>query len=111
MKRDEKRLGDFELVLALTLLRLGDGAYGAAMLREIEEHTARRVSLGAVYKTLDRLERKGMVRSRVGEPTGVRGGRRRKFYRLETPGKRALQRTLGDLRALSRGLDEQWRAV
>lgn len=99
------KLSEFELLLALAMVRLGDEAYGAALAREIEERTGRNVSLGAVYKTLERLDGKGFLTSRVGAPRATRGGRRRKYYRLRAAGRRALEQTLADLDAMRHGLD------
>jgi DNA-binding PadR family transcriptional regulator len=86
-------LGEFELVVMLTLLHLGDEAYGMTIRVEIEERTERPVSIGAVYTTLRRLERKGLVASQLGEPSPSRGGRAKKFFRLEPAGLEALERS------------------
>ena len=104
-KRSAAKLSEFELLLALAMVRLGDEAYGAALTREIEERTGREVSLGATYKTLDRLDGKGFLTSRIGPPLATRGGRRRKHYRLTDPGRQALKQTLADLDAMRHGLD------
>jgi PadR family transcriptional regulator len=82
--------GEFEQLVLLALLRLGNGTFGAAIHREIVTRTGRNVPASAVYVTLDRLEGKGMVSSYTGDPTPQRGGRRRKHYLLDTPGQRAL---------------------
>jgi len=96
-------LGEFEQLILLAILRGGDEAYGAAIQRELE--TVRRsVNLGAVYTTLIRLEAKGLVSSRMGEPGAERGGRRRRYYRILPVGKRALQRSLDAVRTLTAGL-------
>lgn len=97
-------LGELEQVVLLALLRLGDGGFGVAVQAEIEGRTQRRVSLGAVYTTLARLEQKGLVASRVGDPTPQRGGRRKKLYRVLPKGKRALVTSIETLHALARGL-------
>ena len=68
-------LGEFELLVLSALLRLGDDAYGVAIRAEIEERAGRNASIGAVYATLERLEKKGLIRSRMGEATPERGGR------------------------------------
>jgi DNA-binding PadR family transcriptional regulator len=83
-------LGEFEQLVLLALLRLGNGAFGAAIHREITTRTGRELPASAVYVTLDRLEAKHMVVSYVGTPTAQRGGRRRKHYLLDTAGQRAL---------------------
>lgn len=98
-------LGEFELLVLLALLRLGNGAYGANLRREIQERTKRDVPIGSVYVTLARLERKGMVVSYVGLPTKERGGRRRKHYLMHEPGERALGRAYRALKAMSHGVE------
>jgi DNA-binding PadR family transcriptional regulator len=88
------RLGRFEEWILLALVRLRENdAYGVPIRREIAERTGRDVSFGAVYTTLERLERKGYVSSRVGEPTRERGGRAKRYFRIEAPGMRALERS------------------
>jgi len=86
-------LGEFELVVLLTLLHLGDEAYGMTIRVEIEERTERPVSIGAVYTTLRRLEQKGLVASELGDPSPSRGGRAKKFFKLEPAGAEALERS------------------
>jgi PadR family transcriptional regulator len=83
-------LGEFEQLVLLTLVRLGPDAYGAAIRREIETRTGRSLAISAVYITCDRLEAKGLVRSRIGDPTPQRGGRRRKYFLLLPAGRRAI---------------------
>ena len=100
-------LGEFEQLVLLALLRLGNGAYGASIRREIQERTKREVPIGSVYVTLARLERKGMVVSYVGMPSKERGGRRRKHYLMHDPGEHALGRAYRALKAMSEGLDKQ----
>jgi DNA-binding PadR family transcriptional regulator len=97
-------LGDLEQLVLLAVLRLGPEAFGIAVQQEIVTRTRREVSLGAIYTTLARLEQKGFVSTTLGEPTPVRGGRRKKFYRVLAPGRRALAASLADLRAMARGL-------
>ena len=101
---DAPILGDFEQITMLAVLRLDDDAYGVTIREEIERETSRELTVGAIYKTLGRLERKGYVSSRVGAPTPQRGGRRKKLYRVEPPGIRALRQSVDDLRRLTRGL-------
>jgi PadR family transcriptional regulator PadR len=96
-------LGEFEQLLLLAILQCGDEAYGAALQRRLER-TRRRISLGAVYTTLLRLEDKGLVASRIGEPIAERGGRRRKYYRLLPVGLRQLEASLAALRVMTAGL-------
>jgi PadR family transcriptional regulator PadR len=100
-------LGEFEQLTLLALLRLEPEAYGVSMHREIEARTGRPVLLSAVYTTLDRLERKGLVASWVGEPTPERGGRRKKYYRLEPVGAEALTSALRMVRQLAAGMERR----
>lgn len=88
------RLGIFEQLILLALVRLGDNAYGMTVRREIEARTGHATSLGAVYVTLDRLERKGYISSHSGPPTAERRGRAKRFIRLEPPGEHVLTQTL-----------------
>ena len=86
-------LGEFEHIVLLALLRLGKQAYGMRIRQEIEQRTGRSVAIGAVYATLDRMEAKGYVSSRLGEPTAERGGRAKRFFRIEAEGAEALKRS------------------
>jgi len=99
-------LGELEQLVLLALFRLGSGAYGAQLLREIRERTGRDVALSAMYVTLQRLEEKRMVVSYVGEPTAQRGGRRRKHYLLDALGERALGRAYRTIRAMTHGVED-----
>jgi len=105
LKRNPSALGDFEQLVLLGVLRLGDRAYGAAIREEIHERSGRDVSISAVYTTLDRLETKGLVRSWIGEPTHERGGRRRKFYALRPAGETALREAYTAFRGMARGFE------
>ena len=98
-------LGEFEQLVLLALLRLGADAYGASVSTETEQQTGRVVSVSAVHTTLDRLEEKGYVRSRLGEPTPQRGGKRKRHYVVQPAGMRVLQHAIRALRRLSDGLD------
>jgi len=98
-------LGEFEQLVALAILRLGEEAYAVTITREIEERTDRSVSSGAVYTTLNRLEEKGFLRSRRGESRAMRGGRPRRFYVVEPDGLSALQASLNAVRNLADGLE------
>jgi PadR family transcriptional regulator PadR len=98
-------LGEFEQLVLLALLRLGRDAYGASVSLEIEQQSGRAVSVSAVHTTLDRLEEKGFVRSRLGEPTPQRGGKRKRHYEVSPAGVRALQHTIRALRRMIDGLD------
>lgn len=99
------RLRDLEYTLLLALLRLGKEAYGVPIRDEIAARTGRSISLGALYTTLDRLEGKGFIASRMGAPTAVRGGRRKKMCRLTEAGKRALSLTWDFQRRMTEGLE------
>jgi DNA-binding PadR family transcriptional regulator len=101
-------LGEFEQIVLLALLRLKENAYGMTLRREIHERTGRDVSIGAVYATLDRLEAKGYVSSRLGEPTSERGGRAKRFFRIEADGAAALQDTRRTLEAMWKGVQPKW---
>src|SRR3954465_11344656 len=100
-------LGDFEQLVLLGVLRLEQGAYGAAIRQEIHARSGRDISINAVYTTLDRLESKGLLRSWVGEPTAQRGGRRRKFYALEPDGIAALRQAYRAFQSMADGLEER----
>lgn len=100
-------IGEFEQLVLLALVRQRRDAYGVSICRDIADRTGRDVSLGAVYKTLERLEDKGLVASRVGDPTPERGGRRKKFYRLQATGQRALKTSLAALRRMTDGLETE----
>jgi PadR family transcriptional regulator len=99
-------LSEFELMILLALLRLGEEAYGVPISHEIEERCGREVALGSVYAALDRLEDKGLVTSRLGEPTAERGGRAKRFFRVTDQGLRDVRQTQRALVNLWRGLPE-----
>lgn len=96
--------GEFEQLLMFAVLDLEDRAYGVTIRRRIEERTGREISPGAVYTALDRLEAKGFVGSRLGDETPARGGRRKKFYRLEPEGAAALQTSYRNVSRMAEGL-------
>lgn len=85
------RPGSLELAVLLTVARLGDDAYGLAVRSDLGERTGRDYSVGAVYTTLQRLEEKGLLRSRSSEPLPVRGGRSRRHFAITGAGARALR--------------------
>jgi len=97
-------LGSLEQVVLLALVRLGSDAYGVTVRTEIEKRTGRSLSVGAIYATLDRLEAKGYVRSRTGEPTAERGGRAKRHFRVEANGLRALRASQRAIDNMSAGL-------
>jgi len=98
-------LGNFEQLVLLALLRLGDNAYGVSIRREIEETGKQRTSFGAVYTTLDRIEAKGYVKSRTGEATPERGGRAKRYYRITAAGAAVLRRSVAVAQQMTKGLE------
>ncbi|MGB7437544.1 MAG: helix-turn-helix transcriptional regulator [Candidatus Acidiferrum sp.] len=99
-------LSDFELIIMLVALRLGDNAYGVPIAREIEEHTKREVKLGSIYAALERLEEKGLVVSELGEPTRERGGRAKRYFYVTKQGMRQVRDTQQTLIKLWRDVPE-----
>jgi DNA-binding PadR family transcriptional regulator len=97
-------LGEFEQLVLLALIRLRPNAYGVPIRQEISERTGRNVSIGAVYTTLNRLEEKGYVSSRIGEATAERGGRAKKYFDIEAPGIRALNEARAAVQQMETGL-------
>ena len=97
-------LGEFEQMVLLAIVHVGEGAYGVTVREEIERRTGREVSVGALYTALDRLERKGFVRSTSSDPTPERGGRAKRVVSIRTSGLAALRRS----REL---LDRMWAGV
>jgi PadR family transcriptional regulator PadR len=100
-------LGEFEQVVLLALLRLGKNAYGVPIRHEIEHRAKRAVSIGALYSTLDRLEAKGYVASWFADPTAERGGRSKRFFRVEPLGLKAVKRSQKVLAVMLEGIDLQ----
>jgi PadR family transcriptional regulator len=99
-----ENLGDFEHLVMLAVMRLGEQAYGVTVRQEIASRTHRDVSIGAVYATLDRLQRKGYVKSQMGDATPQRGGKRKRFFRITAAGATAVNRTHRALRSMAKGL-------
>jgi PadR family transcriptional regulator PadR len=97
-------LGEFEQIVLLAILRLGDEAYGASIRAEIEKCTGREPTPGAMYTTLDRLEQKEMLTSRMGEPTAERGGRAKRFFKVTKTGTAAVVRAQRSYQNLLEGL-------
>jgi PadR family transcriptional regulator PadR len=102
---DVSALGEFEQVVLLAVLRLEDEAYAVSIRNEILRCTGRDVSRGSIYITLDRLETKGYLKSRLGDPTPERGGRAKRYYVLRPRAVEALKESRRQLAALWRGLD------
>src|SRR5881394_3286813 len=96
-------LGELEQIVLLAVLRLGDEAYATPILEEIEAQAGRRVARGAIYTALDRLESKGCLRSRVGEPLRERGGRARHYFTVTPSARHALKESRLALMRLWRG--------
>jgi PadR family transcriptional regulator PadR len=101
----ERSLGEFEQIVLLAVLRLGDEAYGVTILSEIAEKTGRNPSPGALYTTLHRMEDKGLIVFREGSPTPERGGRAKRFVVVTRPGRAALASAQTAYRSLLDGLD------
>ena len=102
----EIHLGELEQIVLLAVLRLGDGAYAVPILDQIEAQTGRALARGALYTALDRLEAKGCLRSRVGEPLPERGGRARRYFTVTPAAVRALRASKLALMRLWRGLEQ-----
>ena len=98
-------IGEFEHMVLLAVLRLGDDAYAVTVREEILTHTGRDVSRGSIYITLDRLETKGYLKSRLGEPTAERGGRAKRYYTLRPVAIEALKESRRALVSLWRGFE------
>ena len=103
-------LGELEQIVLLAVLRLKDEAYAIPILEQIEEQTGRTVARGALYTALDRLETKGCVRSRLGDPLPERGGRARRYFTVTPAAVRALKQSRASLLRLWRGLESQLEA-
>lgn len=97
-------LGDLEQLVLLAILRLHPEAYGISVQQEIAARARPDVTLGAVYSALTRLEQKGLVTTKTGPPTPVRGGRSKKLYTTTALGRAAIRESLQALRSLSRGI-------
>jgi DNA-binding PadR family transcriptional regulator len=97
-------LGEFEQIVLLAILRVGENAYGVPIRAEIKACTDREPAPGALYTTLDRLEEKGMVTSRLGEPTSQRGGRAKRYFTVTASGVEAVTRAQRSYQRLLKGL-------
>ena len=104
MARTPSGLGDFEQLVLLALVRLKDEGYGVTIHDEIVRRAGRDVTIAAVYKTLERLEDKGLIASRLGPSTAERGGRRKKFFQIQPAGRQSLNGALASLRRMTHGL-------
>ena len=95
---------DFELMILLAILRLGDDAYGVPIADEIERTGRRTVAIAAVYAALERLANQGLVTSSLGDPTPERGGRAKRYFKVTGKGVRLVRQTYEGLNAMWRGL-------
>jgi len=86
-------LGEFELMLLLAVIRLGEEAYGVPISRELEKYRGKDVAVGSVYAALERLEAKGLITSMLGDPTPERGGKAKRFFRITKEGLRQVHET------------------
>lgn len=99
-----KHLGEFEQIVLLSLIRLNENAYGAAIRQLLHELIGRDVAIGALYSTLERMEKKGLVASKLGEATAERGGRAKRFFSITAEGQSALKRARN-------AMDTMWQGV
>ncbi len=97
-------LGEFEMMILLSVIHLGEEAYGVPISRELERHRGRAVSVGSVYAALDRLEEKGLVASFLGDPTPERGGKAKRYFRVTKAGLRQVHETRRILSSLWQAL-------
>ena len=104
-------LGEFEQLLLLAIVHLGEDAYGVTIRQEVEARTGRDVAIGALYTSLDRLERKGFVRSMMSEPTPDRGGRSKRCFSIKPSGAAALRHSRERLARMWDGLTPDLRKV
>jgi PadR family transcriptional regulator, regulatory protein PadR len=99
-------LGEFELMLLLAVVHLGEEAYGVPISRELEAQRGRDVSVGSVYAALERLEAKGLVDSSLGDPTPERGGKAKRYFKITKEGLRQVHETRRILTRLWRALPD-----
>ena len=99
-------LGEFELMLLLAIIQLGDEAYGVPIARELERHRGREVSVGSVYAALERLESKCLIESSLGDPTPERGGKAKRYFKITKEGLRQVRETRRVLTSLWKTIPE-----
>jgi DNA-binding PadR family transcriptional regulator len=104
-------IGEFEQRILFALMRLGADAYGVTIRQDIEGRTGRAIAPGALYTALDRLEKRGLVSSRLGDPTPERGGKRKRLYTVRPAGERALARVYESLRSMASGMSARLRTI
>lgn len=102
-----EHLGELEQIVLLAVLRLGEEAYGVPIRLDIKRRAGRSLTVGALYRTLDRLESKGYVTSWFGEPTPERGGRSKRYFKIRPLGLRALRSSREALGAMWEGLEPE----
>jgi DNA-binding PadR family transcriptional regulator len=102
--KDQNYLGELELMILLAILRLENETYGVPLARELSAVRRREVSLGSVYASVDRLEIKGLVKSKLGESTPERGGRAKRYFSVTAEGLRAIHATRRVLTGLWKSL-------
>jgi DNA-binding PadR family transcriptional regulator len=98
-------LGEFEVVVLMAVLHLGDDAYGSGIRDEIERRSGRSAARGAVYITLERLEEKGLLASKTGGASDSRGGRPKRLFRVTTDGVKSLKRAVSLVTRMHKGLE------
>lgn len=101
----ELYLGEFEELVLMAVVRLQKEAYGVNIRKTVEDVAGRFTSLGAIYTTLDRLEQKGFLSSKQGDPTPERGGRAKRYFKIEGLGLRALAEVEQVRRRMLEGID------
>jgi len=101
-------IGELEQLILLAILQLGDDAYGVTIAGLLREKAGRDLAMATVYTTLERLEAKGFLASTLGEPTAERGGKRKRYFRVNAAGQRAVRESLTALKALTAGLGRRF---
>jgi DNA-binding PadR family transcriptional regulator len=101
-------LGDLEQLVLLAVLRTGDDAYGVRIAEMLAQSANRKLTLATIHKALERLEAKGFVASHLGDPTPVRGGRAKRYFRVTGEGRRVLRKELSVIRSMAAGLSLGW---
>ena len=100
-------IGEFEYLILTATAQLGENAYGAAIKQHLEQATGERCSIGALYTTIDRLEAKGFIKTRMSDPTPERGGRAKRMVRITAAGTRAAAEFYNAIAEVSRGVSWQ----
>ena len=103
-------LGDLEQLVLLAILQLGDDAYGVTIAQILRDKAGRDLAMATVYTTLESLEGKGYLDSHLGDPTAARGGKRKRFFRVNAAGERAVRESLSALNALTAGLGRRFQS-